>query len=161
MVDNTSIKDISNSSKIDSTYKLPELDTTFEISYTDNNAILSRNISTNKEKSYNISSDNLNFSHIIESSNVQPGSCNDAGMFVASSLGHSGAGKKNFCLYCKTFQSKIHRHLERRHKDEEDVQKFLDLPKKNIERRRIIDTIRRDGNFLFNTNIRISMTESL
>lgn len=72
-------------------------------------------------------------------------------MFVAYSLDRSGANKKNFCLYCKTFQSKICRHLERIHKDEADVQKFIDLPKGNKERKRIMDTIRRNGNFSFNT----------
>lgn len=31
--------------------------------------------------------------------------------------------------------------------------KFLNLPKNTKERKQIIDTIRRNGNFLFNTNV--------
>lgn len=83
---------------------------------------------------------------------VQPGACNDSTMFVAFSQDRSGANKKNFCFYCKTFQSKIYHHLERIHKNEADVQKFINLPKNTKERRQIIDTIRRNGNFLYNTN---------
>jgi len=40
-----------------------------------------------------------------------------------------GAQKKNFCYFCKKFQSKIARHLETVHRNEEEVQKFSLLPK--------------------------------
>ncbi|KAK2578065.1 hypothetical protein KPH14_012871, partial [Odynerus spinipes] len=43
------------------------------------------------------------------------------------------------------------RHLERAHRNEEYVKKFVALPKGNIERKKIIETIRRNGNFLYNT----------
>lgn len=157
----TSMTDISQT---DPTYEPSQFDTTFEnlsvnISPNkDNNA----QMSLNKENENNISRQNKSsdFSY-IETSPAQPGACNDTKMFVASSRGHSGADKKNFCLYCKTFQSKIHRHLQRVHKDEADVQKFLDLPKGTTERRRIIDIIRRNGNFLFNTNTEFNSGELL
>lgn len=144
-------------SRSDPTYEPSQLSITTETSFVKESSGMllnsNNNISSNKhDEDDNILPQNKsNFSHVIESSNVQPGSCNDVGMFVAYSLGRSGANKKNFCLYCKTFQSKICRHLERIHKDEADVQKFINLPKGNKERKRIIDTIRRNGNFSFNT----------
>lgn len=54
--------------------------------------------------------------------------CNDENMLVHYAE-PKGGNKKNFCLYCKTFQSKIARHLEFVHKNEEDVKKFILLPK--------------------------------
>ncbi|KAM0725806.1 hypothetical protein ACS0PU_008532 [Formica fusca] len=71
----------------------------------------------------------------------------DAEMFVTS----VGAGnKKHFCMYCNTFQSKIARHLERVHANELEVQKFKHMPKRNAERKKILETIGRRGNFYFN-----------
>lgn len=71
----------------------------------------------------------------------------DAEMFVTS----VGEGKrKHFCSYCNTFQSKIARHLERVHANELEVQKFKEIPKGTAERRKIIETIRRRGDFYFN-----------
>ncbi|KAL6429489.1 hypothetical protein ACFW04_008273 [Cataglyphis niger] len=46
----------------------------------------------------------------------------------------------------------IERHLERVHKDEEEVKKFTALPKGNEERMKIIGLRRRRGNYLFNTD---------
>lgn len=48
-------------------------------------------------------------------------------------------------------QTKIARHLELKHRNEEKVKKFLSLPKKSKERREAIDQIRKKGNFKFNT----------
>jgi len=49
-------------------------------------------------------------------------------MYVSTSKS-KGAQKKNFCYFCKKFQSKIARHLETVHRNEEKVQKFSLLPK--------------------------------
>ena len=68
------------------------------------------------------------------------------------SHGEKGGQKKNFCFHCKKVQSKIARHLESKHSEKEEVKKFLSLPKKNIERQKIIAGIRKKGNFLFNVN---------
>ncbi|KAL6253964.1 hypothetical protein P5V15_015811 [Pogonomyrmex californicus] len=57
--------------------------------------------------------------------------------------------KKNCCFYCKKLQSKIARHLETVNYNEEEVKKFAILPKR-ISREKIIETIRRNGNFQFN-----------
>lgn len=46
--------------------------------------------------------------------------CNNTALYVENSKSQ-GAGKKNFCYYCKTLQSKIGRHLETVHKNEEEV----------------------------------------
>lgn len=73
----------------------------------------------------------------------------DAEMFVLL----TDAGKKrHFCMYCNTFQSKIARHLERVHASELEVQKFKCLPKGTAERRKIIETLRRRGDFYFNVD---------
>jgi len=73
----------------------------------------------------------------------------DTEMFVTS----VGVGKKkHFCMYCNTFQSKIVRHLERVHGNELEIQKFKDLPKGTAERKKIIETIRRRGDFYFNVD---------
>lgn len=53
--------------------------------------------------------------------------CDDINLYVESSK-PKGAGKQNFCYYCKKMQSKISRHLEQVHKNEEDVKKFTILP---------------------------------
>jgi len=49
-------------------------------------------------------------------------------------------------------QSKLARHLETIHYNEPEVKKFAILPKKNPERKKIINSIRKIGNFKFNTN---------
>lgn len=73
----------------------------------------------------------------------------DAEMFVLS----AEAGKKpHFCMYCNSFQNRISRHLERVHADELEVQKFKHLPKGYVERRKILETIRRRGDFYFNVD---------
>lgn len=53
-------------------------------------------------------------------------------------------------------QTKIARHLELKHKNEEDVQTFLSFPKKSQERREAISRIRKKGNFKFNTRAGIN-----
>ncbi|KAL6253534.1 hypothetical protein P5V15_015382 [Pogonomyrmex californicus] len=67
--------------------------------------------------------------------------------------------KKNCCFYCKKLQSKIARHLETVHYNEEEVKKFAILPKGNFERKKIIETIRRNDNFQFNTKRAINNGE--
>jgi|GEM_PF-4207231 len=53
--------------------------------------------------------------------------CDDTNLHIdCSKLG--GLQKQNFCYYCKKMQSKISRHLERAHKNEKEVEKFITLP---------------------------------
>lgn len=58
--------------------------------------------------------------------------------------------KKYMCVYCHKMQAKIARHLESVHSKELEVQKFKYLPKGCSERRNIIATLRKKGNFKFN-----------
>lgn len=60
--------------------------------------------------------------------------------------------RKHFCLFCKTWQSKIGRHLERKHKEEKRVKDFIDLPKKSSERKNLINMLRKEGDFYYNIN---------
>lgn len=46
--------------------------------------------------------------------------------------------KKNFCLYCKQSFTQLPRHFEKRHSEEADVKKFINLPKSEYPLRRLI-----------------------
>ncbi|XP_028296545.1 uncharacterized protein LOC114461667 isoform X3 [Gouania willdenowi] len=54
--------------------------------------------------------------------------------------------KKNYCLFCYKPQSKIARHLERKHPDETEVASVIILPKKSKQRRIGLDLLRKQGN---------------
>ncbi|XP_066590803.1 uncharacterized protein [Prorops nasuta] len=82
--------------------------------------------------------------------------CNDEEMFV---LPRSSKIKKKICIYCKKLQTKIARHLESKHADQDDVKKFSVLPKGCRERKLIIDTIRKKGDFLHNIDENLNKGE--
>lgn len=56
--------------------------------------------------------------------------------------------KRNFCLFCKSMQSQLTRHLVRKHSKEQRVVEFKDLPPKSSTRQLRITKIRKEGNFL-------------
>lgn len=60
--------------------------------------------------------------------------------------------KKYFCIYCHKLFSKLPLHLENVHSEEDEVRKFVILPKNCEERKQIIGIIRNRGCFEFNTN---------
>lgn len=60
-------------------------------------------------------------------------------------------GKQHFCPFCKTLQTKFARHLALKHKNEQEVKKFLYLSKGNLQRKRMIAAIRKKGDYLHNT----------
>lgn len=60
--------------------------------------------------------------------------------------------KKYFCPYCLKLQTKFARHLESKHKDEEEVKKFLRYQKKSIQRSRLIERIRKAWNDIHNSD---------
>ncbi|XP_029674803.1 uncharacterized protein LOC115242555, partial [Formica exsecta] len=62
-------------------------------------------------------------------------------------------------MYCKKLQTKFARHLEAVHKNEAEVKKFILLPKGNAERKAIIDTIRKESNFIYNTSSQFNTGE--
>ncbi|XP_073842168.1 uncharacterized protein [Musca autumnalis] len=61
--------------------------------------------------------------------------------------------KQHFCLFCKTLQSKISRHLFSKHKEEKLVHQAMQLPKQNPKRLEIINDLRKQGDFLYNTSV--------
>uniref|UniRef100_A0A6P7GZ10 Uncharacterized protein LOC114344736 n=1 Tax=Diabrotica virgifera virgifera TaxID=50390 RepID=A0A6P7GZ10_DIAVI len=64
-----------------------------------------------------------------------------------------GLKKKDFCFYCESLVLNFARHTLRNHASEIEVQKILSLPPKNIERKRLLDVIRKKGNYLNSNDI--------
>ncbi|XP_066596013.1 uncharacterized protein [Prorops nasuta] len=60
--------------------------------------------------------------------------------------------KKDFCMYCHTHQTKLSRHLSRKHGDIKEVKEFLLIPKGRRERKMLINIIRKQSQFYYNTN---------
>ena len=56
-----------------------------------------------------------------------------------------GGSLRHFCTFCKGFQIKLQRDLERKHRNEEDVQKALSYPKKSKESREVWTMLQRKG----------------
>ncbi|KMQ87027.1 hypothetical protein RF55_13810 [Lasius niger] len=80
------------------------------------------------------------------------GTFDDKDLYIENSSKCSKDKKRNCCLFCKKLYTKIARHLETIHSNEDEVKKFSLLLKKCTERLKIIDTIRRKGNFQYNTD---------
>jgi len=76
--------------------------------------------------------------------------CNDEVMHVEPS--NKSTRKQNYCIFCGKLQKQFARHLENVHRNEPEVKKFATLPKNNKERKKIIEILRKNGNFKFNTN---------
>ena len=54
--------------------------------------------------------------------------------------------KRNYCVYCEEPQTKIARHLERKHGDKREVASAMMYAKKSKERREQLDLLRKQGN---------------
>lgn len=67
--------------------------------------------------------------------------------------------KKDFCIYCRTEQAKLSRHLIRKHKDEKEIEEITCIPKGRPERRILINKIRKKGQYIFNTTSDINTGE--
>ena len=61
--------------------------------------------------------------------------------------------KKQYCQFCQTLVHKYALHLERHHGKEVDVAKALSFNKKTKERRRHLELLRNNGNFLHNASV--------
>ncbi|KAF5277509.1 hypothetical protein FQR65_LT15982 [Abscondita terminalis] len=61
------------------------------------------------------------------------------------------SSRSYFCIYCKKLTSNLPQHLRSRHDQEMAVRQFLNLPPGDSERRKIIETIRRKGDYIHNT----------
>jgi len=79
----------------------------------------------------------------------------DKDLYIPISCSSSKDKKQNCCFFCKKLYTKIASHLEMIHSNKDEVKKFSLLPKKSRERLKIIDTIRRKGNFQYNTDSNI------
>ncbi|GLV33464.1 hypothetical protein CBL_20201, partial [Carabus blaptoides fortunei] len=60
--------------------------------------------------------------------------------------------RKHNCYYCSQEVGNFSRHLERKHSDEIEVEKFMVLKRNSKNRKKIIDRLRREGDFC-TTNI--------
>ncbi|XP_034149923.1 uncharacterized protein LOC106023908 isoform X2 [Esox lucius] len=58
--------------------------------------------------------------------------------------------KKHFCIYCMKPNSKISRHLERKHGDEEDVARACSFPKGSKKRSALLEELRKKGDYQHN-----------
>lgn len=61
--------------------------------------------------------------------------------------------KKQFCVYCQKSNTKIARHLERKHSNETDVAYALSFPKRSKRRCMLLDQLRKKGNYLHNIEV--------
>ncbi|KAL2093744.1 hypothetical protein ACEWY4_011056 [Coilia grayii] len=61
--------------------------------------------------------------------------------------------KRQYCVYCSKPSSKLARHLELRHYDQEDVVKALSHPRRSNERKRLLARIRNSGNRAHNNRV--------
>lgn len=46
--------------------------------------------------------------------------------------------KQNYCIFCSKLQTQLARHLETVHHNEPDVKKFAVLPKKTLNRKKLL-----------------------
>lgn len=137
-------EDTIDDDKSDTNYE-PSENSTRETDYESNEEIIDEKVPNASNISLNVSKFNLSST----ANATGTSGCDDALLTVDNS---SSGTKKYYCLYCKLPQSKIARHLENIHYNEEDVKKFVELLKGSYERKKIIETIRRKGEFEFNTN---------
>jgi len=90
--------------------------------YSDEENIIAQQCST---KSNNTIKSSLETSLNISGQKIL---CDDTNLYIECSK-PGRLQKQNFSYYCKKMQSKISRHLERAHKNEKKVEKFITLPK--------------------------------
>jgi len=105
----------------DNTNKDPDYCYTTDSEYSDEENIIAQQCPT---KSNNTTKSSLETSLNVSGQKI----CDDTNLRIECSK-PGGLQKQNFCYYCKKMQSKISRHLERVHKNEKEVEKFITLPK--------------------------------
>ena len=69
------------------------------------------------------------------------------------SYGDAPKGKTNACVFCGTEQSKLARHMMRKHKHELEVQSAMAFKPNSIERRRAFQALCHKGNFEKNISV--------
>ncbi|XP_031334626.1 uncharacterized protein LOC116164570 [Photinus pyralis] len=88
-------------------------------------------------------------SRIVLPNNAQ--NLNEAVGALPVTLSDSSKTRTFFCIYCKKHYAKFPQHLMVSHKNEPAVSQFMALPLGCPERRRLIETIRRNGDYMHNT----------
>ncbi|KAF5305361.1 hypothetical protein FQR65_LT18706 [Abscondita terminalis] len=80
-----------------------------------------------------------------------------------SAVVSSSSDKKRryFCIYCKQLYAKFPQHLQISHSNQPAVKMFMKLPPRNPERKKIIETIRRRGDFQHNVSLEYNSGELL
>ncbi|KAE8292685.1 hypothetical protein D5F01_LYC07774 [Larimichthys crocea] len=61
--------------------------------------------------------------------------------------------KPQYCVYCGKSNLKIARHLQRKHKDEDDVAHAISFPVGSKERKVLLETLRNKGNWQHNLKV--------
>ncbi|KAL7400000.1 hypothetical protein ABVT39_005178 [Epinephelus coioides] len=61
--------------------------------------------------------------------------------------------KRHYCVYCKKPQSKMARHLTRKHSDEKEVALATNLPPSSKNHRQMLEGLRRKGNYYHNIEV--------
>ncbi|XP_041815524.1 uncharacterized protein LOC121622685 isoform X2 [Chelmon rostratus] len=61
--------------------------------------------------------------------------------------------KRHYCVYCKKPQSKMARHLKRKHSDEKEVALAICLPPTSKKRCQMLEGLRRKGNYYHNIEV--------
>ena len=61
--------------------------------------------------------------------------------------------KRDFCIFCKKPQSKLIRHMMLKHRDEVEVEDFMDIPLKSKRRHLMQRKLRNDGNYMHNVSV--------
>uniref|UniRef100_A0A6P7G5J9 Uncharacterized protein LOC114336163 n=1 Tax=Diabrotica virgifera virgifera TaxID=50390 RepID=A0A6P7G5J9_DIAVI len=75
--------------------------------------------------------------------------CSDLGIIVQQSeISHKYSTKHHYCFYCGKLQTKLARHLERQHSDENEVKEALEFVKGSSDRRKIFYGIQKQGDFI-------------
>ncbi|XP_036961816.1 uncharacterized protein LOC119023775 isoform X3 [Acanthopagrus latus] len=75
---------------------------------------------------------------------------------LPNSAKQSKYNKKQYCLYCKKAISKLARHLESAHSQQPDVARALGFDKRSRERRDMLRSIKKMGNFNHNATVATS-----
>jgi hypothetical protein len=89
-----------------------------------------------------------------EDESSEDSSVDDSKLNVASS-GNDGSHRRiydkiQFCMYCSVGSTNLSKHQLRVHKNEDYIKQILSLPKKSIDRSRLLEKVRHMGNFSHN-----------
>ncbi|XP_025268564.1 uncharacterized protein LOC112639306 [Camponotus floridanus] len=135
----------------DSSYR-PDSDTSENSNVEDKNNSKTSMIDKNQDLQISKTSHNTTLERSLSPRHAP----DDTNMFVKTV---ETGNKKDFCVYCHTEQSKLSRHLSRKHSNVKEVKDILNIPRGQPERRILFNKIRKNGHYLFNTNSDVNTGE--